>query len=1323
MKNINFIYIVLFCFLLAQPFYGEKNHQNFYFRSLEVEDGLSQNMVYSILQDKQGFMWFGTQDGLNRYDGNNFKIYQRNHDIPNSIENNGIFSLAQDEDDIIWVGTIDGVYLYNPKFDKFEHFSAKTDDGVPVHGIVRDIEISVDGSVWMAVSDKGVFCFPPNGKLLFFPLNSYGKIDIRRLEFDIDANLWIATHHQGLFKLEAGSGKIDRLLADNKNGNTPNDVNDIYLYNTETLLLATANKGVQKLNLRNYTLEPLLEKGADGKPLFVRCIYKDRNDLFWFGTETGIYTYNTQTKQEILLQHHPNDPYSISDNAIHSIYEDREGGIWLGTFFGGVNYFSDLYARFEKYYPIKGENTISGKSISEFCEDDDGNIWIGTEDAGLNCFNTATRSFSHGFIPSTNVHALMYDNKQLWVGTFSDGLYRIDLSNNKTKRYVHSSDSNSLNDNNVYSIYKDYSGTIWIGSLLGLHKYDKNHDYFIRVNEHKINKQVNDILEDFRGVIWFATLGSGLFSYDKKNDKWNHYPNLTTGKTMGNMITCLLEDSKHNLWVGTEGAGLFMYKQESDSFEDMYSINNGLPNDVIYRLVEDIQDNLWGSTNKGLFKIDVNNNISTYTHSNGLFGDQFNYKSGFRSKSGKIFFGGVKGFVAFSPDKLFENEILPSVVINSIQILNKEVVPDIKGSPLRHSITYTDLIELPYNTPVFGLEFAALSYVFPQGNRYAYKLDSRDKDWIYTDRAHRVAYSDLPPGNYIFRVKASNSDGRWTDDEASIRINILPPFYMTIWAYIFYIISIFAILYVIIRNSTKRIERKNRQALQDLESRKEKELYNAKIHFFTNVTHEIRTPLSLIKAPLDEVMKQVDESNANWENLSIIRRNANRLLKLVNELLDFRKVETKGLSLNFVTIDIIELIKETVSRFLPSAQIKGLTIRTVLPDNGFKVDVDGEIITKILSNLLNNALKYSQSIIDVFFTVDKDRFRIIVENDGTPIPEKYAQKIFDPFFKIDDNISGSGLGLPFAKSLTELHNGKIILDEKNKEKTSFIVELPIRQKMVIQLNEEFIPETSEPKKENKNLKAFVKTRNRKTILLVEDNKDFQKFVSGQLDADYNVLHAYEGRHALEILNVKNVDIVISDVMMPVMDGMELCKTIKENLNFSHIPVILLTAKTALQAKIEGLKIGADEYIEKPYSIDYLKVRIENLLENRKIIKESYKHSPELAYNTIVNSKADEDFLNKLVSVIHSQIEEVDLDVDKLAFAMNMSRASFYRKVKSISELTPNDFIRLVRLKKAAELLKEKEYKVNEIAFIVGFKSSSYFAKCFYKQFGVLPKDF
>ncbi len=735
---------------------------------------------------------------------------------------------------------------------------------------------------------------------------------------------------------------------------------------------------------------------------------------------------------------------------------------------------------------------------------------------------------------------------------------------------------------------------------------------------------------------------------------------------------------------------------------------------------------IWGSTNKGIFRLDPESmDVAAYTYSSGLLGDQFNYKSGFRGHDGKIYFGGVKGFVSFLPDNLTINEYTPPIVLNSFQIRNKEVSLTEKESPLTKSITYTNNISIPYSASVFSISFAALSYTYPNGNMYAYKLEGRDNEWIHIDQIHQVNYSDLSPGSYVFKVKGANSDGVWNEVGTSLKINILPPWYRTFWAYLFYIMAIGAFIYYSINNFVKKTKRRNAQLLKELENTKEKELYTAKIEFFTHITHEIRTPLSLIKIPLDDVMKNIDKYNPNWDNLTIIQRNVNRLLKLVNELLDFRKTENQGLSLNFVRADVISIIKEIIGRFKPSMDSKGIILKVFFSVERFYADFDREVFTKILSNLFSNALKHSLTTIDVVFNHNEKSFEIKVSNDGDMVPNQFVEKIFEPFFKLNKNKQGTGIGLAFVKSLVELHKGTIYCDNSQIDRTTFVMTLPVNQENKIRINNGDNQTNNADDGQENPLpnELLLPNRTAPTILTVEDSEEFQQLLYKQLTRKYYVLQAKNGMEAINIMDKENVDIVICDIMMPVMDGLEFCKMIKENLKYSHVPIILLTARTNIESKIEGLNLGADEYIVKPYSIDYLIARIDNLLENRKKIKEAFRNSPELAYQSITHSKADEEFLQKLINCIHDNLNDSDLNIDKLAEKMFVSRATLYRKVNNISELSPNDFILLIRLKKAAELIKTQKYQINEVAYLVGFNSPNYFSKCFFKQFGVSPKDF
>lgn len=642
-------------------------------------------------------------------------------------------------------------------------------------------------------------------------------------------------------------------------------------------------------------------------------------------------------------------------------------------------------------------------------------------------------------------------------------------------------------------------------------------------------------------------------------------------------------------------------------------------------------------------------------------------------------------------------------------------------------MTYTREINLKYNQNSFAFRFAALCYAAPEENYLSYTLKGFDKEWYSTTKSSTASYTNLKPGDYTFCVKTANAKGEWSNDIKSIHIHIAPPFWKSPWAYLLYFMLSAAGIGYIFYRFRKQITDKQRRQLEILEAEKEKEIYHAKIDFFTNIAHEIRTPLTLIKGPLENILhKENIDRNTIRENLDVMERNTLRLLDLTNQLLDFRKTETKGFRLNFMDCNISQLIRDTYIRFNPAAQQNGLKFQTDLPEQDFNAPVDKEALTKILSNLFNNAVKYATSSIHVSLIPpcgmkEPGYFSIMVSNDGHPIPHDMQEKIFQPFVQIKQTsggqrTAGTGIGLPLARSLAELHKGKLYL--KDSEEICFCVELPVDQEKAIQLQKDStISQTG-------NMQTVIRQHSTNIcILVVEDDPEMQNFICAQLETVYCVIRASNGKEALQVLSEKTISLIVSDVMMPEMDGFELCHTLKTDIEHSHIPIILLTAKVTMQSKIEGIELGADDYIEKPFSTEYLLARIANLLSNQDKLRHAFTSSPFVNAKTIALSKADENFLDKLIEVIQKNISEPDFNVDILAEKMNMSRSSLHRKIKGIAQITPNEFIQLERLKMAAQLIQSGEYRINEVCYIVGFNSSSYFAKCFQKQFGVLPKDF
>ncbi len=1296
---------------------------DYYFRCLDVESGLSQNSVYDIIQDSYGRIWAATGDGVSVYDGESFRIFNSTT-AGDGLRSNVTICLFLRDDGRVYVGTGEGLSVYDPVLDTFTYVALVGEGGEPVSGLVREITADHNGNLWVAVANYGLFQIDRQDNCYPVPLLSgsdrAGR-NIRSMCLAGDGNIWVSTNSQGLYRYSPLTGET--VVLDPSENPLYRDIWKVAPLDRNSLLVGCSQKGLYVFDLRSHSFVEW--KSPDGKSIgetIIHDIFIDSVKRLWVGTENGLYVCENGCLHN--LRHSPTDEYSISDNAVYTIAEDSDGGVWVGSFFGGVNYYSEYTSQFKKILPGDMPGDLKGKSISEMCEDRNGNLWIATEDAGLNFYNRHTDSFSSGYIDATNVHALaLVEDSELWVGTYLDGLYVLDVNSGRSRHFTNDGTSGSLIDNSVYSIYKGFDNTIWIGTIRGLCRYDTSTGRFERVRGDIITSSVNDIAEDIDGRIWFATIGQGVFRYDTRNGEWDRPGSGEDWKNSGGItqaITLLL-DRKGNMWVGTEGKGVFRFDRSSCSSDLHYDEADGLPNGVVYKLLEDGGGNIWGSTNKGLFRISSDSGrIITVNSENGLIYNQFNYKSGVRLRGGRFLFGCVKGIASFDPDHLKRITAPPSILFNRFLLFNEPVEPGASGAPLKKSIMASDEIVLRPDQSVFSIGFTAVNYSERQDVRYYYMLKGLGDEWVPASKSATITFSRLLPAKYSLVVKAVSEEGDWQPVEKVIDIRVLPPWYRTLFAKVMFVLLALAMCGLVIWLVVLYYKRRSKMAFELMQRTREKELYNSKIDFFTNITHEIRTPLTLITVPIENVMNNIGEDDKNYEVLSIIRRNANRLLKLVNELMDFRKIDPAQSHLSFRRMEIVKIVRETCGRFSSSAGIKGIELRESFPAGEIMADVDGEVLTKILSNLLSNALKHAESLISVSLTENGQTFRLSVSNDGDRIPGNERERIFEPFVKLDKNSEGTGIGLPFARNLAEMHSGSLTVDASS-DNVMFVLELPLRQRNVLRLDEDVLesgPEPEQAAEDKSGLKDGVKT-----ILVVDDNPEFRSLMAGTLNKEYNVLTAVDGNDGLKVLAENKVDVIISDVIMPGKDGVEFCAEVKADINYSHIPFILLTAKTDPDSQIDGLNKGADDYISKPFSPKVLLARIDNLLKARARLRNAFQHSPTEPVSSIAHSKPDEAFLEKIMDYVYDHIEDTELDVDVIAKAMFMSRATLYRKLKGISDLSPNDFIRLCRLKRAAELLKENVYKVNEVAYIVGFSSPSYFAKCFQKQFGVLPKDY
>ena len=1046
-----FLITLLFLFLNSK---GYSSSLDYYFTRINGENGLSQNNVKSIFQDSWGFMWFGTRNKLNRYDGICIKVFDV-IDHESKRTNNNIGALMEDAQKQLWVGTDKGIFIFNPITEKFRFFGLKAQNGIQINDWVSDIRMDIDRNIWIVIPNQGLFLYHSSeNRLEYFNLGSHKLPDQGNPEcmcIEQNGSVWIGTNGAGVYLYNKYKKNFQQYLGDS-NGNSLKGQNIYTMCDYGDELVIGIHEGkLLKLHKRKNSLSEFKAQEVNYK--IIRQV-SYINEKLWIGTQFGLFIidekHNTSTHLFEILA----NPHSLCDNVVEKIYEDKEGGVWIGTNFGGLAYLPNQGMNFEKYTPTLEPGTISSKRISALREDDNGMIWVGTEDGGLNIFSPVTRSFvqvdktpGKAFYNQKILSILLQPDKA-WIGYFKYGIDIIKLPGFAKSHF--SGNQLGLDEASPYALIEDRYGNIWLGNGWGVFIRENNNMKFRRVDAFGL-QYVYDILEDSEGNIWVATMGNGVFKYDPLTKNLKHYKNNIDNpqSLSSNSVSSISETTTGDLWFSTDRGGISRYNKNGDNFTS-FSIAQGLPDDIAYKILEDKNRNLWFGTNKGLVCFNpVSKSIRVFTQNDGLLGNQFNYKSGVASKSGKLYFGCNDGLIAFDPHQFRENKYIPPVYITRMSIFNKEPQIGEENSPLDKSIIHTKKIVLNYNQSNVSFDFVALSFTAPRSNKYAYKMENLDKEWTYTTDNHSVSYSKLPPGHYVFKVRGTNNDGLWNKNETSIVVEILPPWWQSRLALAFYLIIILLSIYYFVRWNNKKQEKKNLEKQQLFEAEKEKELYSSKVEFFTNIAHEIRTPLTLINGPLESIKEMNLEDRELNKNIHIMEENTNQLMGLINQLLDFRKIDNNKFSINLKLININELVQDIFNRFEPIARQKHKTIEMIMPDQVFEVPLDKDGIIKILNNLIVNAIKYSSKrIIIKLSKLSTPYIAIRISNDGEVIPKEEAEKIFDPFYQLDKTRnmpSSTGIGLSLARSISQLHNGKLYLDTQVADLNSFVLELPVTQ--------------------------------------------------------------------------------------------------------------------------------------------------------------------------------------------------------------------------------------------------------------------------------------
>lgn len=1336
--------------------------------------------IRCILKDHVGIMWFGTADGLVKFDGIYTNLYQNNPDDKSSLSHNIINAIVEDKDKNLWIGTSCGLNLYNRDQDNFLNIDT-TDDRINIlnYSYIKSLYIDDDNVLWIGTFGYGLNAYEiKTNKLIRYTYDS-AKVNTRSLASitsiiaDTLNNLWIGTQ-SGLSYLEKESGTIKHFHNNSKNPTSisGNHITSLHKDLDGHIWVGTQTNGVNLIVKQNSTFH-FITFNTNSKPVRlssnqIHSIHADKKGNLWIGSANcGLDKLNIRRTEVQNFRNEINNNKSISSNSVWSIYDDNDGRIWIGTYNKGINVIDENILKFESYIQNTCTNlSLPDNDVTGFAEDKYGKIWIATDGGGLCWFDIKSRSIEqvitseNGNLTKNLVQTVLCSSTgRVWVGTWGGGIDLLSSSGKLIRNYKIESES-GVGNNNVKTIHQDKKGNIWAGTNgSGLFLFDKEQNIFKPIVFRKILTQstyINSIISDSEGILWIGT-ENGLFKLNfieinNDNPSCKVFRS-NNSKISSNTIVTLYLDSNENIWAGTSSEGVNLITKSNEEFV-VFKGKDGIASSSISGILEDNEGNIWVSTNAGISRIDLlSNEIKTYTKDDGLNSNEFYINSCLKLRNGCLLFGGEYGFNLFNPKNIKVNNHIPEILLTRLMINNVSVQNGTESSPLRKHISQTDLLVLNHKQTSFSIEFVALNYTQPTKNRFSYILEGYDKDWNYIGTKNSANYTQVKPGKYVFKVKGSNNDNIWNNDPATLKIIIKPPFYKTWLAFVFYILVLIIITIAILNSWKEKMKIKNQLELERLATEKEQELNELNIQFFTHISHEFRTPLSLIIGSLESLINSTQSKIK--ERLMTINKNANRLLSLTNKLLDIRKLEERGMKLKIQEVDVRYFILTISDYFKFGFENQNIHFSIDFPETDISGWFDQDKIATILTNLLSNAIKHTPNKgkiclkVQCFNPIAKKgqnptinlNFRILevsVIDSGIGIPAEDLPYVFDKFFQAypGKKISqqGSGIGLTLTKRLVELHKGTIWVESKPEKETKFTFSIPIdknayqpeemgMEEFKLQNLDVFIDGDNEPKNTlSDNIENTIKD-NRPKVLIVEDNSDLKTFFKQELGKEYFVIISSDGEEGYEKAINTTPDLIISDVIMPKKSGIELCKDIKSDMRTSHIPFILLTAKTTTKEQIEGINTGADAYITKPFNLDLLLTQVKNLIFSR---RELYAHFSKDLYimpKKIASSELDQKFLQKTLDFLLVNITDEQLSVENLASYHNMSHSNVYRKIKALTGNTVVEFIRIVRLKEALKLMEKNKYSLAEISYMTGFNSQSYFTKIFKKEYGMTPSDY
>ncbi len=1329
--------ILFFVLLLYSPALFAQN--NIAFKQLNLESGLSQSSVLSIGQDGKGFLWFGTRFGLNKYDSRTIKTYINEKDKPGSLSSSYFLaSILTTKSGNIWVGSSRGVSIYNEQGDDFEWI---------LHDPKNQASLSSDKvnclfqdskkRIWIGASD-GLNLLDSEKDRSFKRFLTNPALKVWAIAEDHWGRIWVGTN-SGLLCITINNNKATFKQYPDFNGKmnqaVDNRVTTLVEDRENNLWIGTKQTGLSKLNLlsEKFTTLSYSDKNQVGiVSNNIRKIIIDAQGKLWIGTLHGINVYDPATQKLAILQNMPGDMASLSQNSVYDIFQDKQGIIWIGTYFGGVNMVYPNHTPFRIYSSKPNNKGLSGRVISAITEDSQNNLWIGTEGEGVNYFDRQTNTYRHYLFSPNNpnsvgsnlIKAILKDKKgRIWVGTHLGGLNLFNPASESFTRYKSKKgDSTSISSDEITSLFEDSKGRFWVGTNGGLNIFDPATGKFGRNQVNGNTDPIAFIYEDSRNSIWLATTND---LYQLTRNSRAFIPKKINNQEVfaGSGASCILEDRKGNFWIGTIRNGIYKVDAKGNSYLH-FSQTGGLPSNNIVGLLEDDQDNLWISTDNGLAKYNPKeNSFRIYNVKDGLPSNEFNYHSSLKDSRGEFYFGTLSGLISFFPGQIKENKAAPKVIFTGLKLFNKPVEIDSENKLLPQNISIAPSITFESRQNVFSIDFAILNFIKPEKNRYAYKLEGFEKNWNYVETP-TATYTNLSPGNYVLLAKGCNNDGIWSTEVSRLLIEVRPPFYKTWWAYLFYLIVICAVVFIVLRYLFIR-------ALLA----KEKETGQSRLNFFTNISHEIRTPLTLILGPLDKLLNETQSDYGLNKQLLVVKNNTDRLMRLVTELLDFRKAEAGKMRLHVGPENMVSFCNEIYLAFKNMAESRNIDYIFKCQETEISIYFDKAQIEKVLFNLLSNAFKFTKDGGKIVLEIvnEPNKVNISVTDTGKGISATDQANIFTNFYQADEpNNIGTGIGLAFSKSIVELHHGQIkvlsLEQAGGGKKTCFgfyLLKGTAHFNAAELLQHQATPEneTYYPQQEAHLHATEVASKKGKKLLIADDNMEIRKFIIHLFQQDYQILEASSGLEAWQICSQKLPDLVISDVMMPGMDGFELCHKLKTDDRTSHIPVILLTARAAYIHQINGLETGADAYITKPFDVNLLRLNVRNLIASRTLLQKKYAQLLSLSPQIPEPIGLDQVFLKKLIHILEENIGDSDFSIPKLSAIIGISQAVLYKKIRAVTGVSVNEFIKAMRLKRAAQLLKQGELNIKEIAYAVGFSDRKYFSNEFKREFGKTPTEF